>query len=122
MSIQENVATFVAKLPKVILLCVVIYLISLNFKTANEVPKGQEAKVEVSNVVPLDAVKKYFPTCTSVEKVNDVHYVVKADGKEIGKLLVANSDCGRFDRLCRECTFVFGGFRGGCDFGAYLVG
>ena len=27
MSIQENVATFVTKLPKVILLCVVIYLI-----------------------------------------------------------------------------------------------
>lgn len=88
MSIQENVATFVTKLPKVILLCVIIYLISLNFKTANEVPKGQEVKVEVSNVVPLEAVKKYFPTCTRVEKVNDVHYVVKADGKEIGKLLV----------------------------------
>ena len=88
MSIQENVATFVTKLPKVILLCVVIYLISLNFKTANEVSKGQEAKAEVSNVVPLDAVKKYFPTCTGVEKVNEVHYVVKADGKTIGKLLV----------------------------------
>ena len=88
MSIQENVATFVTKLPKVILLCVVIYLISLNFKTANEVSKGQEAKAEVSNVVPLDAVKKYFPTCTRVEKVNEVHYVVKADGKTIGKLLV----------------------------------
>ena len=60
MSIQENVATFVTKLPKVILLCVVIYLISLNFKTANEVPKNQEVKAEVSNIVPLDAVKKYF--------------------------------------------------------------
>ena len=88
MSIQENVATFVTKLPKVILLCVVIYLISLNFKTANEVPKNQEVKAEVSNIVPLDAVKKYFPTCTSVEKVNEVHYVVKAGGEEIGKLLV----------------------------------
>lgn len=50
MSIQENVATFVTKLPKVILLCVVIYLISLNFKTANEVPKNQEVKAEVSNI------------------------------------------------------------------------
>ena len=80
MSIQENVATFVTKLPKVILLCVVIYLISLNFKTANEVPKNQEVKAEVSNIVPLDAVKKYFPTCTSVEKVNEV--------QEVGKLLV----------------------------------
>ena len=44
MSIQENVATFVTKLPKVILLCVVIYLISLNFKMANEAPKNQEVK------------------------------------------------------------------------------
>ncbi|MFR1240931.1 MAG: hypothetical protein ACLSDJ_07295 [Butyricimonas faecihominis] len=88
MNIQENVATFITKLPKVILLCVIIYLISLNFKTTNEAPKYQEVKAEVSNVVPLDAVKKYFPTCTSVEKVNEVHYVVKAGGEEIGKLLV----------------------------------
>lgn len=62
MDIQENVATFITKLPKVILLCVIIYLISLNFKAVNEVPKNQEVKAEVSNVVPLDAVKKYFPT------------------------------------------------------------
>ena len=88
MNIQENVATFITKLPKVILLCVIIYLISLNFKAVNEVPKNQEVKAEVSNVVPLDAVKKYFPTCTSVEKVNEVHYVVKAGGEEVGKLLV----------------------------------
>ena len=88
MNIQENVATFITKLPKVILLCVIIYLISLNFKAVNEVPKNQEVKAEVSNVVPLDAVKKYFPTCTSVEKVNEVHYVVKVGGEEVGKLLV----------------------------------
>ena len=81
MNIQENVATFITKLPKVILLCVIIYLISLNFKTTNETPKYQEVKAEVSNVVPLDAVKKYFPTCTSVEKVNEVHYAVKAGGE-----------------------------------------
>ena len=62
MDIQENVATFITKLPKVILLCVIIYLISLNFKAVKEVPKNQEVKAEVSNVVPLDAVKKYFPT------------------------------------------------------------
>ena len=37
MNIQENVATFITKLPKVILLCVIIYLISLNFKTTNEI-------------------------------------------------------------------------------------
>ena len=55
MDIQENVATFITKLPKVILLCVIIYLISLNFKTTNEAPKNQEVKAEVSNVVPLDA-------------------------------------------------------------------
>ena len=39
MSVKENVATFVTKLPKVILLCVIVYLISLNFKTTNETPK-----------------------------------------------------------------------------------
>ena len=55
MNIQENVATFITKLPKVILLCVIIYLISLNFKAVKEVPKNQEVKAEVSNVVPLDA-------------------------------------------------------------------
>ena len=44
MNIQENVATFITKLPKVILLCVIIYLISLNFKAVNEVPKNQEVK------------------------------------------------------------------------------
>ena len=88
MDIQENVATFITKLPKVILLCVIIYLISLNFKAVKEVPKNQEVKAEVSNVVPLDAVKKYFPTCTSVEKVNEVHYVVKAGGEEVGNYLL----------------------------------
>ena len=121
MNIQENVATFITKLPKVILLCVIIYLISLNFKTTNEAPKNQEVKAEVSNVVPLDAVKKYFPTCTSVEKVNEVHYAVKAGGEEIGKLLVTTRDRGRSDRLCWECAFVLGGFRGRCDFRTYPV-
>ena len=43
---------FITKLPKVILLCVIIYLISLNFKAVKEVPKNQEVKAEVSNVVP----------------------------------------------------------------------
>ena len=57
MNIQDNVATFVTKLPKVILLCVIIYLISLNFRTANETSKNQKVKAEVTNIVPLDAVK-----------------------------------------------------------------
>ena len=30
---------------------------------------------------PLDAVKKSISTCTSVEKVNEVHYVVRLAGK-----------------------------------------
>jgi hypothetical protein len=105
MSIQENVATFVTKLPKVILLCVVIYLISLNFKMANEAPKNQEVKAEVSNIVPLDAVKKYFPTCTSVEKVNEVHYVVKAGGEEIGKLFVLSVFGSDITRRARHSGF-----------------
>ncbi len=88
MSVKENVATFITKLPKLILLCVIIYLISLNFKTADETSKNQEVTSEMSDIVPLDAVKKYFPTCTGIEKVNDVHYVVKAGGEEVGKLLV----------------------------------
>ena len=36
MSVKENVATFITKLPKVILLCVIVYLISLNFKCGGE--------------------------------------------------------------------------------------
>ena len=78
MSVKENVATFITKLPKVILLCVIIYLISLNFKMANEEPREEQAKTELSNVVPLDAVKKYFPSSTGIEKINDARYVVKA--------------------------------------------
>ena len=48
MSVKENVATFITKLPKVILLCVIIYLISLNFKMANEEPREEQAKTELS--------------------------------------------------------------------------
>ena len=88
MSVKENVATFITKLPKVILLCVIIYLISLNFKMANEEPREEQAKTELSNVVPLDAVKKYFPSSTGIEKINDVRYDVKAGQQVIGKLLV----------------------------------
>ena len=88
MSVKENVATFITKLPKVILLCVIIYLISLNFKMANEEPREEQAKTELSNVVPLDAVKKYFPSSTVIEKINDVRYDVKAGQQVIGKLLV----------------------------------
>lgn len=87
MSVKENVATFVTKLPKIILLCVIVYLISLNFKTVEE-DKGGTVETEQSDIVPLDEVKKYFPTCTSVEKVSDVRYDVKGDGKVIGKLIV----------------------------------
>jgi len=88
MSVKENVETFVTKLPEVILLCVIIYLISLNFKMANEDSLEGQAKMEVVSVVPLDSVKKYFPSCTGIEKMNDVCYDVKAGQQVIGKLLV----------------------------------
>ena len=86
MSVKENVATFVMKLPKVILLCVIVYLISLNFKSAEE-NKGEDVKTE-TEVVPLDEVKKYFPACTGIEKVSEVRYDVKNNGDVIGKLIV----------------------------------
>ena len=86
MSVKENVATFVTKLPKVILLCVIVYLISLNFKSAEE-NKGEDVKTE-TEVVPLDEVKKYFPACTGIEKVSEVRYDVKNNGDVIGKLIV----------------------------------
>lgn len=87
MSVKENMATFVTKLPKVVLLCVIIYLISLNFKKANE-PEVEKTTTEVSTMVPLDAVKKYFPACTGVEKRSEVRYEVKAGDAVIGKLIV----------------------------------
>lgn len=89
MSVKENVATFITKLPKVILLCVIIYLISLNFRIANEEPREDQERTEVWSVVPLEAVKKYFPASTEIEKINDVRYDVKAGQQVIGKLLVS---------------------------------
>lgn len=88
MNVRENVATFVTKLPKVILLCVIIYLISLNFKAVEE-NKGDTVKTEQTDIVPLNEVKKYFPACTSVEKVSDVRYDVKEGRKLVGKLIVS---------------------------------
>lgn len=68
MSVKENVATFITKLPKLILLCVIIYLISLNFKTADETSKNQEVTSEVSDIVPLDAVKNIFQHVRALKK------------------------------------------------------
>ena len=88
MKTREYIAEFVTKLPKVILLCVVLYLISLNFKAVHEASDTQKEDVEILNIIHLDDVKKYFPACTSLEKVNDVYYKVKSDNEEMGKLLV----------------------------------
>ncbi|MDE5611243.1 MAG: FMN-binding protein, partial [Odoribacter sp.] len=88
MSIKENVAVFVTKLPKVLLLCLIIYLISLNFKVANGEHCSEQTGSEISVELPLEAVKKYFPASTAIERIDDVRYDVKADQQVIGKLLV----------------------------------
>lgn len=87
MNVKENVATFVTKLPKIILLCMIVYLISLNFKSVEE-NKGEVVKNEETVVVPLDEVKKYFPTCTGIERISEVRYDVKNKGEVVGKLIV----------------------------------
>lgn len=87
MEVRRNIEVFVAKLPRIILLCVVLFLISRNFKEEKKINNGsREEKQEIR--IPEDSIRKYFPRYTGLERISPVEYDVKEGEKEVGKLIL----------------------------------
>lgn len=87
MEVRRNVEAFVAKLPRIILLCTVLFLISRNFKEEKKISNdSKEEKKEVR--IPEESIRKYFPHYTELKRSSPVEYDVKEGEKGVGKLIL----------------------------------
>lgn len=85
---NNQISAWMAKLPGILSLFLILFLLSGYYKETGEKQREGEAAAAGIEKVPPEVITEYFPGYTEMVQESEVLFRVKADGKIVGSFIV----------------------------------